>query len=184
VANYYTRSVITDTFLLSNTLVGVLKARSATVVEAEKRETILDGLVNERIPLTSYYITCNEGWSDLIDSYSSIEEWAEYEGEDLDELSDDFKELIMLDEPYLLREILKLNPGKNYIERQSGWSCDKMRLDGFGGSSLTVTKKGYLYVTTTDTLVTEDGEVRFGGEFYEWDQEPWKDDEDEQSEAA
>jgi hypothetical protein len=59
----------------------------------------------------------------------------------------------------------------DHIEQQSSWSCSKMRLDGFGGSGLIVTRKGYLYLTTTRFEIEEDGTVKFGGEFITWEDE-------------
>jgi hypothetical protein len=43
-----------------------------------------------------------------------------------------------------------------------------MRTDGFGGSSLHVTRKGYLYLTTTDVVIDEDGTCRHAGKFEPW----------------
>lgn len=171
-ADYYTNTVITSSFRMTEDLVRILEMRGATVHPDGEPETILDGIVKDRVPLRAYHVTFEQGFDSTLGGYyESIEEWADEEGEDLDSISDYVKEHALDDEPDILHEILKLNPDEPYIEMQSGWGCSKMRIDGFGGSSLHVSRKGYMYVTTTEVTVEDDGTIKFGGEFQLWDKE-------------
>lgn len=167
-ANYYTRSVITDTFLLTPEMSTALTFRGAAVDPEGPGETVLDGMVNERPPLRSYSITFEDGWNDLVESYESVDEWIKDEGERPEDWNDEAKRLLWLDKEDLLHEVLKVNPDKDVIEMQSAWSCSKMRLDGFGGSGLIVTRKGYLYLTSTHYEVDEGGTIKPCGEFRAW----------------
>lgn len=167
-ADYYTQTVITDTFLLTEEMRDALDARGAEVYAEGPGETILDGLVNERPPLREHSIAFQEGWSDLVESYGSVDEWIEDEGHDPEDWNDEAKRLLWLDKEDFLLEILKVNPDKDQIEMQSAWSCNKMRLDGFGGSGLIVTRKGYLYLTSTHYQVDEDGTIKHAGGFQAW----------------
>lgn len=174
-ADYYSRSVITEQAKLTKTMARVLEARGATLYE-EGKENILDGLASGRVPLTTYAIVFGEGWSNC---YETADEWAEDYGDEDEDITDEFRELFEMSEENLMHEILKINPDLDSLESQCGWSCSKMRLDGFGGSSVIVTRKGYLYITTTNFEVEEDGTIKPGNVFHAWDEE-----DDEQSEAA
>lgn len=166
-ANYYTRTVITEPVLLTSDLSDLLTARGAELYPEGQHETVLDGIVHERPPLTSYSVVFEDGWNN---QYEDFEEWEYDHGEDGDTHSDEFKRLFELGEHEILREIIKVNPDKAEIVMQSSWSCSKMRLDGFGGSGLIVNRKGYLYLTTSHYVVEADGTIKPGAEFVTWDE--------------
>lgn len=172
-ADYYTQTVLTEPVYLTEELYGVLTLLQADITPAGDTETVLDGIVRERPPLTKYYVTFPEGWrtacGEDVDEF--LVEHLDLGEEEIEALSDKFREMIVMDEPELLREIIKLNPEMEHIEMQSSWSCSKMRLDGFGGSGLIVNRKGYLYLTTTHYEIDEDGVIEHAGGFKFWEPE-------------
>jgi hypothetical protein len=170
-ADYYTQTVVTAPVLLTTDLADVLSKRGATTYPADDGETVLDGIVNGRPPLRKYSVVFEQGWSDDLGDFDTFEEWADWEGEDPDEFSEEFKRLSRLHEHELIHEVLKVNPELEMIELQSGWTCSKMRLDGFGGSSLHVNRKGYLYVNTHHVEVDEDGFIQPTSKMTLWETE-------------
>lgn len=168
-ADYTTQEVITSPVLLTDDLVSILQMKGAEVVPTGEKQNVLDGIVHGAM-LSEYYVTFESGWSDYCETF---EEWA---GENLDEdeeaqVSDYVKENFNLGKEDLMREILKVNPEANHIEMQAGWSCSRMRLDGFGGSGLIVNRKGYLYITTSNFIEDEDGVIQHGNDFHFWEPE-------------
>jgi len=165
-ADYYTQEVVTnEQVYLTPEMERVLELRGAEVYR-EGDETVLDHLANG-CEKHLCGIVFEEGWREM-EPEELIEMFLDDEEEE--ELSEETKRLLALDKPDLFHEVLKINPEEEYIELQSGWSCSRMRLDGFGGSSLHVTRKGYLYVTTTNVSI-EDGVPVFDGEFVPWEKE-------------
>ena len=170
-ADYYTRTVITAPVLLSPDLVAVLNARGAAL-DCISEETVLDGIVAERMPLGEYYVTFADGWTEPCDDVDEfLIEYAGWDEADAEAASPEIRELMVADDADILHEILKLNPEMDHIEQQSSWSCSKMRLDGFGGSGLIVTRKGYLYLTTSHFEIDEDGVAAYAGGFKLWESE-------------
>lgn len=171
-ANYYSHTVITDCYKLDEDLIAALEARGASChPEGGEDETVLDGIVNERPPLKSYSIVWEEGWTEPCDDVDEfLVEYVGWDDEDVEKASPRFRELVLLSEPDMLHEILKLNPDADAVQMQEAWGCSKMRLDGFGGRSLTVTQKGYLYLCTGSVEINEDGTIVPGSKFT-----PWKD---------
>jgi hypothetical protein len=172
-ANYYTRTVITETFLLTEELVSVLSARGAAVYSEGEKETVLDAIVAERPPLSRFSIVFEDGWVEPCDDVDEfLIEYAGWSSDKVEEhYSESFRELVVAGEAAILLEILKLNPDREHIEMQASWSCSKMRLDGFGGSGVIVNRKGYLYLTTTQYEIDEDGVIEPSGKFVFWDDE-------------
>lgn len=168
-ADYYTQSVFDKPVLMTEDLASVMQNRGAEV-HRYNEETVLDGIVHGRPPLSLYGVTFDEGWNDLIDAFETLEAWADDTGENLDDYSDEWKRLAVLDEPSTLYEILKLNPEMEEISLQSSFTCSKMRLDGFGGSGLVVNRKGYLYITTTNWEEEPDGTIVLGSKFVPWEE--------------
>ena len=173
-ADYYTRTVITGAIPLTDEMLAVVEARSATVYPQDE-EGILDALANVRQPLKTYHVVFEDGWLSQF-SNDVDEEIGELGIED--DVSDEFKRLIMLDEADFLHESLKLSETLDHIEMQSGFGCSEMRLDGFGGSGLIVTRKGYLYITTSNWELNGDGTAEHRGKFHPWE------DADDRTEAA
>lgn len=170
-ANYYSRTVITECVLLTDELVSILEARGADVCVEGVKETVLDGLANDRVPLSSYSVVWSEGWTDPCDDADEfLVDYAFWDEERIDNASPEFRKLVISSEAVILREIAKVNPQKTYIEMQSSWSCSKMRLDGFGGSGLIVSLKGYLYITSNDYCIDEDGVIAPRSVFSPWDE--------------
>jgi len=168
-ANYYTRTVITQPFLLTGDLVSVLKARGASLYPEGEGETVLDGIVNERPPLTSYSIVFDDGWTEPCEDVDEfLVDYCGWDDEDCEKASPEFRALVVKSEHEILREIIKVNPQKEEIVEQSSWGCSKMRLDGFGGTGLIVNRKGFLYITTHDFTVDADGTIKPGSEFVSW----------------
>ena len=166
-ANYYTRTTLDKVVGLTTDLHDVFERRGGTLYSEGEEETVLDGIVAERPPMTSYSLVFEEGVTGLYTD-TLEEELAEMDIEPGD-VSDEFKRLIMLDEAELLLEILKLNPEIDELDLQSAFSCSKMRIDGFGGSGLIVNRKGYLYITTSDYEIDEDGIIQARAAFRFWD---------------
>jgi len=168
-ANYYTRTVLTESVLLTEDLHAVLRARGATIYEESAPETVLDGIVHERMPLGKYSVVFEDGWTcpcEDVDEF--LVEYAGWDDDDAANLSPEARELVLADEPFILHEILKLNPELDHINMQSAWGCSKMRLDGFGGSGLIVNRKGYLYLTSNHYEIDEDGVIEPSGKFRFW----------------
>lgn len=173
-ADYYTRTVVTGAIPLTNDMLTVVEARGATTYPVDE-ESVLDAIVNERPPIKSYHVVFEDGWRS---HYSDDVDW-ELEELGIEEgITDEIKRLVMMDMEDFLHESLKLDTEMGHIETQSGWGCSKMRLDGFGGSALIVTRKGYLYLTTTQFKIDEDGIAEHSGGFKFWE------DEDEQPKDA
>ena len=187
-ADYYTKEVITSPINLTPLLEKVLVTRGAEIYR-EGNETVLDHLVAGQ-EIYECCVTFSEGWTE--GDCGDLEDFGSFDPDDFDdpEELEEFKRLADMDKPFLFHEILKVNPDQTYIELQASWSCNKMRLDGFGGSSLHVTKKGYLYVTTTNVSISEDGIPEFDGKFVSWDdasadpEHSEQETSDEQTEAA
>lgn len=167
-ANYYTRTVITESVLLTDALHSVLLVRGAQAECEGPSETILDALAfgREEI-LNSYYVTFENGWNN---QWDSVDEYIDDELDEGESVSDEFRRLFEMEEHEILLEILKINPMQDHIVEQSSWSCSKMRADGFGGSGLIVNRKGFLYITTSNYQIRDDGEIIHGGTFTPWEE--------------
>ena len=169
-ADYYTRTVITDSVLLTTDLVAVLNARGASL-DCEEEETVLDGIVHERMPLGLYTVAFERGWNATCEDVDEfLIEYANWDEADVLAASDELRKMAVASELDILREILKLNPEAESIDMQSSWSCSKMRLDGFGGSGLILTKLGFLYITSSDYAIAEDGSICQGSAFTTWEE--------------
>lgn len=169
-ADYYTKTTLREVVLLSDDLNDALSARGATTYPEGEGETILDGIVAERPPLSKFSVVFEDGLTSVYsDNPEEMMEQCGLDPEDTD-ANDEFKRFLVMEEEYLLREILKINPDTNSLELSSSHSCSKMRLDGFGGSSLHVTRKGWLAVSTGYVDIDDDGTINYRGEFH-----PWKD---------
>jgi hypothetical protein len=170
-ADYYSPAVFTDTVGLTNLLQRVLEIQGGTLYKDGYEETILDGIVNERTPISRYHVTFSEGWNcstDLEDYLEDINEDGELEEELSPEEFTEIKRLLELPREELLLEILKVDPDTETIEVQCGFSCSKMRIDGYGGYGLVVNRKGYLSNTTTDFAIDDDGTIKPGAIFTKW----------------
>jgi hypothetical protein len=166
-ANYYTRTTLDKVVGLTSDLHDVFEKRGGTLYEEGEQETVLDGIVAERMPMSSYSVVFEEGLNGIMDD--TVEGClAEMEIEP-DNVSDEFKRLVMLDEAELLLEILKLNPDIEELDLQSAHTCSKMRLGAFGGSGLIVNRTGYLYVSTATYEIDEDGIIQSTAAFRFWD---------------
>ena len=166
-ANYYTQTTLDKVVGLTTDLHDVLERRGGTLYLEGEEETVLDGIVAERPPMSSYSLVFEQGFAGVLDD--TLEGClAEYEIEPGD-VSDEFKRLIMLDDAELLLEILKLNPEIDELDLQSAFTCSKMRIDAFGGSGLIVNRKGYLCITTSDYEIDEDGIIQARAAFRFWD---------------
>lgn len=168
-ADYYSKTVITTPVLLTENLVAALSAMGGDLWSDDaSEETVLDGIVHGRPPLKRYYVTFPDGWSELVNQFDSIVDACADKDIALDECDEELRRLLWLDEPELLREVLLVNPDLTVIELQTGLDCSRMRLDGFGGRGLHVTRKGYLYIDTGSVEVAEDGTVRHLPQFVNW----------------
>ena len=169
-ANYNTRTVITDEVLLTEDQAAALVYRGAECYNTRRQEeTVLDGIIHGRMPCNEYAVSFEEGWDNQVEDYEDLNQWINDFGHDPEDFNDEIRRLVVMEEVNLLHEILKVNPKKDKIEQQSAWTCSKMRLDGFGGSGLIITRKGYLYLTTSHFDIDEDGVVNPSGGFKLWE---------------
>ena len=166
-ANYYTRTTLDKIVGLTSDLHDVLERRGGTLYLEGEEETVLDGIVAERPPMTSYAVVFEEGLTGVFDE--TVEGCLEELDIDPDSVTDEFKRLFMLDEAELLLEMLKLNPEIQELDLQSAHTCSKMRLDAFGGSGVIVNRTGYLYINTSDYEIDEDGIIQSRSAFRFWD---------------
>jgi hypothetical protein len=165
-ADYFTQEVVTEPALITTIMEEVLVLRGAELYP-DGDENALDHLVSG-VQARTHSIGFEEGWRD--GGPSELIEWHE---PDLDHLSDEdrkeFDRLLAMGKADFFHEVLKINPKKTNIELQAAWTCSKMRLDGFGGSGLFISRKGYLYVTTCRAAVDDDGTIRNLNEFTPWE---------------
>lgn len=169
-ADYYSRTVIKTLVALTPLLYRTLELQGAGFdVTGDSHETILDGIVNERPPMSVYYVYFTESWSDNqgAEEYLSWADTDDLSPEDLVE----FTRLLDLESQDLLHEVLKLNPELDEIEVQCSYSCSKMRTDGFGGHCLIVNKRGWLFNSTNDWQVNANGTIEARGSFMFWEPE-------------
>ena len=169
-ADYYTQAVIKGAYYLTPDQAEILKARGAELYETGEERTVLDSMTDGSAPSREYSIAFEEGYREYPETF---EEWLEdyADDEDPDHYSDYFKKLFELPEERLFLEILKNNPGAVEIQKEEAHTCSKMREDGFGGGSLVVTRKGYLWIYSGSFDVYEDGTIKVRAEFVEWDDE-------------
>jgi hypothetical protein len=170
-ADYYSQGTLTSEVLLTPDLVTVLEARGATLHADGDGETVLDALVTGKMPRRLYGVTWPEGWRNPCGV--TVEDFMEEI--DLEEANDAVKELILLEDEDILHEVLKINPDTDILEMNESWSCSKMRLDGFGGRSLMVNRKGYLHIGTARYHEDEDGVLVPDNAFRFWKDEPGND---------
>jgi hypothetical protein len=167
----YTKTTLDKVVGLTTDLHDVFERRGATLYLEGEEETVLDGIVAERPPMSSYAVVFEEGLTGLYTD-TLEEELVEMDIEP-GEVSDEFKRLIMLDGAELLLEILKLNPEIEELDLQSAsfkrFNSSVSRLDGFGGSGLIVNRKGYLCIATSNYEIDEDGIIQARAAFRFWD---------------
>jgi hypothetical protein len=137
-ADYFSTSILTDHVVLTEELKAELegeepgtgegRAKCQFVGKVEKSavELVVDG-VEEKPALVLYHVS----WESSEDgSFPSTEGGAE-----------------------LLRRILLLNPQLSFLKVNTGYSCNALRAEGFGGWSLTVTSEEWLYIGSDDSIV-------------------------------
>jgi len=168
-ADYYSKGTIRPFVNLNAMLYKALETQGASFEVTDDSETVLDGIIKERPPMTEYYIYFEESWSDGQGSEEYLE-WAETDDLSPEDLTE-FTRLLDLQMEDLLHEILKLNPEVEEIEHQCAHSCSKMRPDGFSGTGLIVNRKGWLYINTGSWEVDADGSIRSTAAFHPWDDE-------------
>lgn len=164
-ANYNTHEVVTHPVRLTAAMKEVLTNHRGAILYQVQEANALDGLVDGAL-LHTYHITFENGWADLEDDLEEGDD--ENDGEENEEEPANRAEVLglrCLSKEDFFHEVLKVNPDLSHIELQAAWTCSRMRLDGFGGSSLHVTRKGFLYVTTTNVVVKEDGTALLGSTF-------------------
>jgi len=164
-ANYYTREVVTKPLMLTDLMVSVLQMRGAEVEKIDE-SNVLDSIVAGQM-LYECIITFESGWDD--NEPEELLEW--HDPETTDEDKAEFDRLLAMEKIDFFREVLKVNSDANSIQLQAAWTCDRMRLDGFGGSSCHISRKGYMYVSTTDVDVDDDGTFHAGAQFYPWEED-------------
>lgn len=170
-ADYYSPTVFTSDVGLTRPLYKALELQGANFHPTGNDETVLDGIVHGRPPVTGYHITFQEGWNDGMEAADYLEDV------DIDELMkelgpedfDKFKELLDCDQTDLLYHILEANPEMQEIEVQCGFACSKMRLDGYGGYGIIANRKGYLFNCTTGWEIEKDGTITPTAKFIEWE---------------
>jgi len=168
-ADYYSRATIQPFVALTPLLERVLELQGATLEVIDNSETILDGIVKERPPMTVSYIYFEESWSDGQGSEEYLE-WAETDDLNPEDLAE-FTRLLDLESQGLLHEILKLNPKVDQLEVQCSYSCSKMRPDGWGGHGLIANRKGYIFINTGGYETDEDGIIQATAAFKFWEPE-------------
>jgi hypothetical protein len=182
-ADYFSQGVLTEGVYLTPAMVDVIeRICDGETYATGNDQTVLDGMVNGQMPLNEYHVTFESGWDDACAHYEWEEllDWKGIDDHDLEDLDDvdEFKRLALLDQAKFMREILKVNPEKASLHYEAAHTCSRMRLDGFGGSSVTVTRKGYMYKSTNYPTIDEDGTISDVPNFTPWDED------NEQAEAA
>lgn len=165
-ADYYTSTTLDKPVRLTPDLHAVFGVRGGTLYLEGEEETILDGIVAERPPMSTYSVVFEEGLHGIMDE--TVEGCLAEMGIDPSDATDEFKRLVMLDDAELLLEILKINPEIDELDLQSSHSCSKMRLDGFGGAGTIVNRTGYLHIYTGAWEVDEDGVIQSQAAFRFW----------------
>lgn len=168
-ADYYSKGTIRPFVQLTDLLYKALETQGASFEVIDSSETVLDGIIKERMPMTQYYVYFEESWSDGQGSEEYLE-WTDTEDMEPEDLVE-FTRLLDLQQEDLLLEILKLNPEVEEVEHQCAHSCSKMRPDGFSGTGLIVNRKGWLYINTGSWEVDEDGIIQSTAAFKFWEQE-------------
>jgi len=169
-ADYYSRTVIKTFVNLPPLIYRALELQGASLeTTGESDETVLDGIVHERPPMSQYYVYFDESWSEGMGSEEYLE-WADTDDLSADDLAE-FTRLLDLESQDLLHEILKLNPELEEIEVQCSYSCSRMRPDGFGGHCLIVNKKGWFFNSSNGWKADEDGIIEATGAFTMWEPE-------------
>jgi len=163
VANYNTREVVTTPVNLTKVMQQVLTLRGAGI-DVIGEGCVLESMVTGKLS-DECTVAFEEGWSD--NDPEELIEW--HEPEVSDEDKPEFDRLLALDKHEFFREVLKVDEA-DHIDLQSSWSCSKMRLDGFGGSGLIVNRTGFLYITTCDFTISDDGEIAPRSVFSPWEE--------------
>ena len=167
-ANYYSQGVITVPVFLNEDLYVTLTHRGADLEDAGQKETALDGIVHERPPLGLFTVAFPVGWRCTPDDADEFfVETCDLDDDEIEALSAEVRRLVVLPEPHLMLEILKVNPELEFLAYREANTCSRMRLDGFGGGSVTVTRKGWLETGSHSVKVT-DGVVEVTSKFQEW----------------
>jgi len=170
-ADYYSQTTLTEEVLLTQDLATVLSARGATLHPAGDEETALDALVTGQMPRRLYAVVWEEGWRNSCGE--TLEDFIEEIELEEKDATDGVKALLLLEEEDILHEVLKINPDLDLLEMNEAYTCSKMRLDGFGGRSLIVNRKGYLYIGTSGYHVDEDDVICPDNAFKFWkDEQP------------
>jgi hypothetical protein len=164
VADYYTREVVTEPVNLTKEMQQVLTLRGAEVSVTGKG-CVLESMVTGNLT-DECVVSFEEGWND--NDPEELIEWHEPEIADADK--PEFVRLLALDKHEFFREVLKVDTEADHITLQSSWSCSKMRLDGFGGSGLIVNREGFLYITTCDYTIDDDGVISPRSIFSPWEE--------------
>ena len=181
---YYSPTVLTSPVFLTDVQAAAINLTTGGEADPTgEKENVLDGLANGRQPLTQYYVTFEQGWDDgrgadeLIDWHDINLE--EMEAEEGPEYVAEFRRLLGIEQHEFLREVLKVNPELPVLELQTGFTCSRIQIDGYGGRGLHVNRKGYFYISTDDVEIDEDGTITLGSKFT-----PWKKESDGQAEAT
>jgi hypothetical protein len=168
-AIYYTKTTLTEPVLLTEDLRTILEARGGELYLEKEEETVLDGIVAERMPLGAYSVVFEDGMTGVW--YTSDEEAVRDLRADHESVSDDLVRFAMMEEEDLLHEILKINPDIDHLTLQSAHSCSRMRLDGFGGTGVIVNRKGYLIINSASFRIDDDGVISPAATFRPWSDE-------------
>lgn len=168
-ADYYSQTTLTQEVLLTQDLATVLTARGATLYPGSDGETVLDALVTGEMPRRLYAVVWPEGWRNSCGD--TLEDFMEEIELEEDDATETVKAHLIAEEEDILHEVLKINPDIEMLEMNEAWTCSKMRLDGFGGRSLVVNRKGYLHIGTHRYHVDEDGVICPDNAFKFWKDE-------------
>ena len=147
-ANNYTQATLVPEVRLDAVLSALLRATGATIEPGDAEgesyvywEESFEEIVDpERLADYLDEDAFAEGW-DAEPQEKLIERWADREMAEI------------------LRAVLELNPGIEFLHLEGAHMCSKMRAGEFGGFGLWVTRQQYVWINSGGSIQVKDGRL-------------------------